>query len=172
MIKAVSQVQSCNFNVCLMLTCVCVDVLCICLLIECVFAFAGWSKGSRGGGWGCLDLISQDVLCVFGNLTFSLLRQWGEHVRLWHMEARVTCSPCPHWTVGLWSKTSPPLWLLHCFTCLPALCPPSLGTSLSVFVDVESCVSDRFLFCNSLFQFLVQLSPLLLLFHGVAGPYE
>lgn len=28
------------------------------------------------------------------NLSFSLLRQWGEHVRLWHMVARVTCLLC------------------------------------------------------------------------------
>ncbi|KAF3838586.1 hypothetical protein F7725_010354 [Dissostichus mawsoni] len=42
----------------------------------------GWSKGSRGGGWGCLDLISQDVLCVFGNLSFSLQKAgWAPAIR-------------------------------------------------------------------------------------------
>ncbi|KAK1904660.1 putative outer membrane protein pmp16 [Dissostichus eleginoides] len=39
-------------------------------------------QGVQGGGWGCLDLISQDVLCVFGNLSFSLQKAgWAPAIR-------------------------------------------------------------------------------------------
>lgn len=90
-------------SVCPILTCVCVDALCVRLLIVCVcLPLQGGAWGprgvdGRGGGWvGGLVFgphLPGSSLCS-RNLSSSLLRQWGEHVRLWHMVARVTCSLC------------------------------------------------------------------------------
>ncbi len=142
-------------SVCLMITYVSVGALCMCLLIAHVFTFAGWGDGVQGvdgwgGGWWCLDLISQEALCS-RNLSFSLLRQWGEHVTLCHMVARVTCSLCL--ALNFWPleqnlptlmtpallhllpcslstlRSAPPL-IWHVLVCLTGLCPSCCNSSL------------------------------------------
>ena len=73
--------------------------VCVCLLCVCVY-LCRVGRGVRGG-WTADELgglvfgphLPGSSLCS-RNLSSSLLRQWEEHVRLWHMVARVTCSLC------------------------------------------------------------------------------
>lgn len=71
--------------------------ICVCLLSVCL-PLQGGARGPRGRRvrrWVVVlgPHLPGSSLCS-RNLSFSLLRQWGEHVRLWHMVARVTCSLC------------------------------------------------------------------------------
>ena len=92
-----------------------------------VFTFAGWGKGSKGlDGWegGLVVMLGPELpgsSLSSRNPSFGLIRQWREHVRLWHMVARVTCSFCL--TLNFWplEQNLPTPWLLHCSTCLPVL---------------------------------------------------
>lgn len=69
------------------------------------------------------------------------------------MVARVTCSL---WSFGPWSKAFPPLWLLHCSTCLPcSLATLRFGPSLYSECSFSNhlCLTGlRPPCCNSLFH--------------------
>lgn len=81
---------------------------CVCLPFQMVRGFGALGRVRRWvGGWVVVVLgphLPGSALCS-RNLSFSLLRQCREHVKLWHMVARVTCSL---WSFGPWSETVPP----------------------------------------------------------------
>lgn len=76
---------------------------CVCLPFQMVRGFQALGRVRR---WVVVlgPHLPGSALCS-RNLSFSLLRQCREHVKLWHMVARVTCSL---WSFGPWSETVPP----------------------------------------------------------------
>lgn len=84
------------------------------------------------------------------NLSSRLLKQWGEHVRLWHMVARVTCSLCLTLNFWPWETGLPTLMtlvLLHlppCSLSTHHLVPPLISHVLvhpsQIFYTQKVCV--------------------------------